>query len=685
MSELSAKHRALNVLQTLTSDPRSHFIKTSPRPDLSASQEILSGKYRELATLLATQHVERKTVSRLQSVDLVSSRLGNAQRTRFYHDNQRKASQRRQRRKAAQSEDSFPEAELSSCLKERSKTDSTEVKIVELQETQNTSVKNKRVSFSGSRAQLCIDGYASSSTDVSDTEVIRRILCSPRKIITEEANTSSTKQNLSPTRNKKTVTSKKKSRKQKRSPKQPSKGDSPAHESETLKIKEFNHSDHKLNSSSNPDVLSWLKAKNKIIRKQKRTEKKKERLEQLAEQRVAEKKSKKLVESEEKVTEWMKVKKVESILQRRFEKKILREKRESQKDLVGTSPDGAKVDSLKTKRESDSPRNRKSSSKENIAQKKDNLEEEQRHHLVRNLEAERLHAEEKRQAKDAERRRRRLLKEAQTTPDSKGPHPRPPSVSKKLSNSDSKKVDKSISEASPENNQKSKASGDKSKTRPSSNPLKGMTYEDWLKQKQTDQRKQAKDAKKQEVCDPELDELIPLLARRRIEQIKIRATRVDSGLRRSKTPSLESDQTDKQRTTNGERPYTWKLPTGDSSTKPDTKKSGGSAKRKTFTNTASKEKLSPKESDEIKTRMAISMPDVINFVERPEPQGCEGTQEFPCQSPKSNQSNKNDDEINQSEATLGNSKVTSANVEAENESSSSDGTIFLTEPESLKK
>ena len=640
MSELSAKHKALNILQVLTraESKERRTIKTSPRPDLSSSQEILGGKYKELATLLATQHVERKRVYRLQSVDLVSRSLGDAPRRQRYHDSQEKSSRRRCTKNLQVPNDDIPEVELSPCIKEiNEETDSPQIKI-DLKLPPNSLPGIKKVSFSDVKIGCSGDGYASSSTEVSDTEVIRRILQSPRRVITGEINTSppvmTARRHKVSLISKKTTSAKKKPRKQKESAKQLTKrspGKEPPEMQQTKK--EFHDpSDHKLNSSSNPDVLSWLTAKNKLIRKQKRSERKKERQEQLAERKVTEEKMKKLVESEEKVTQWMKEKKVESLLKQRVERKVRKEirERESLQHPVQAPPESAKTTVTRTQHRRNSTKTQKSPhSKENVA--KDHADKEMRHHLVRNLEAERLHAEETRQAKESERRRRRLLREAQTAKDSKrtdsvSNSKQIPTISFADTNPDSMKATTNLLETNSKSNSKMTSADAKPKNRPSSNPFKGMTYDDWLKQKQSDQRKQAKEAKKQDVCDPELDDLIPLLARRRIEQIKIRSTRVDSGLRNSRNRSdPENTKPDKRTSPNGERPYTWKLPTNSASgMKPVTTKPGH------FT----KQSRSPEGTDQRKNKMASSMPDVINFVERPEPQGCEGSQTPPLPEPQ---------------------------------------------------
>ncbi|XP_038064923.1 nucleolar protein dao-5-like [Patiria miniata] len=690
MSELSAKHKALNVLRSLTAEKGHRQVETSPRPDLTSSQEVLAVKYQELATLLATQHVERKTVSRLHSIDLVSRSTGciPSSRRQRNHDSQVKPVRRRRRKVPALPEpgDTPKIVELPPSHTENE--DASELHL-NLEQLQPSPPSKNTVSFTDVRLIKDIDDCASSGTDMSDTELIRRILRSPRKVLVNaHSSPSVTARRRTSSSTKKTSKPKKKHCKVKNTPKETpresKRSDSPKRGlTETPREKkEFQPTDNTLSSSSNPDILSWLKQKNKAIRKQKRSERKKERQEKAAEQTVVEEKLRRLAESGDKFNQWMKHKKEESHRREEIERKVRKdaakkdasERTDATQRKRDTSPKQAAAGSrTQTKKLPTNIKkgttNRKAMSspdKENASDNQKGFDEETRHHLVRNLEAERLHDEAKRQRKEAEKRRRQLLRDAQ-----------PEGTKKRDSKSGTDA--KPASKTSPSKSQSDtdgKTSSANRKTMPSSNPFKGMTYDDWLRQKQADQRRHAKEAKKQEVCDPELDDLIPLLARRRIEQIKVRATRVDSGLRRSRESTNSENKTDRPGTPNGVRSYTWKTPSS----------SASDGKQK------STMKPSPpktKKSDKTETASSTPMPDVVNF-ERPEPQGCEGNEEFPCQSPKTNQSKDTNHSMNQSgpstdklkdsTASGNDQNKTSEQFKKEHKQASEANVIFMTEP-----
>ncbi|XP_022106406.1 trichohyalin-like [Acanthaster planci] len=527
---------------------------------------------------------------------------------------------------------------------------------------------------------------------MSDTELIRRILQSPRKVLVNKHPIHSmraTSHAASP--NKQTRKHKKKLCKVKNTPKETSNQSkrssslgSPTMTMTPREKKEFHPTDNKLSSSNNPDVLCWLKEKNKLIRKQKRMERKKERQEKAAEQKVMEEKQKRLAESEDKFNQWMKHKKDESQRRQQIEKKVWKnaakrgtsewtEVSEGKTDHSPAKHRGTRFERQIKKRTTNSRKEIKihksvSSPKESVADNQRHSDEEARHRVVQNLEAERLQAEEKRQKKEAEKRRRRLFREAQhgstNNSDSK-------------SGTDEKSNDKTSSAAKPTpdtNNQPSACTtASIRKTMPSSNPFKGLTYDEWLKQKQADQRRQAKEAKTQEGGDPELDDFIPQLARRRIEQIKARATRVDSGLRRSQNSS-DADKTDKSRTPNGVRPYTWTTTSSTPSDKHHKISRPSPPKNRKSTRT---------------TKSSTAMPDVISF-ERPEPQGCERTEEITCQSPKPEQSkdaNLNKEPIlNKFKDLAVNENNQSRNEQLmSNMQASKEDTIFMTEPQTFKE
>lgn len=100
-------------------------------------------------------------------------------------------------------------------------------------------------------------------------------------------------------------------------------------------------SDCKLERTDNPAIRLWLRRKNKLIRKQKRAERQKEKNEEIAEQKQREEKVEKLLKSEETVAEWKENKKKETKERLKMEKNLRKamKKQEEERKRVNNEKD----------------------------------------------------------------------------------------------------------------------------------------------------------------------------------------------------------------------------------------------------------------------------------------------------------------------------------------------------------
>lgn len=244
----------------------------------------------------------------------------------------------------------------------------------------------------------------------------------------------------------------------------------------------------------------------------------------------------------------------------------------------------------------------------------------------RDLATEREIDEEKRQSKEAKKREllvKKAKKEEQKRLKSEAPPKPKRSFPRGTSNAAKTKPnrtdDKLNASSTPGLNSANKRP--QQSQRPSTaNPMRGMTYDEWVNQKikrDKDRREEIKSGSK----DPELEDLIPLLAKHRIDRATEPAKRVDTGLRnrpKSSAPggqrSSSGKNADEDAAKKQGRDSAWRsFPKSSNSslnvktpTPPNTPLSGG---RKST-------------GGKLSSDSSMDIDDLINSV-RPEPQGCD--------------------------------------------------------------
>ncbi|KAL3841625.1 hypothetical protein ACJMK2_019739 [Sinanodonta woodiana] len=273
--------------------------------------------------------------------------------------------------------------------------------------------------------------------------------------------------------------------------------------------------DHHIKYSDNEILKKWLKEKDKQYRKQKAKERAKKREEHEKAVLEANEVFKRMMESEQIVKEWMTEKKKEAILHRKEKK----QKKQEDKDLkkVNISLPGK---GLATRPQSAPPRHRSKQqglSKSNMNEA-DLKGEETQEHVREQIHEERLIEEEGKQSKTA--------KDGHLPPQTKFMYKRPVAGNIKF-----KMPQKERSKGETE-----RKKGDKKET---SNEDKSdearMSYDQWLLRKRkedTEKKVEAERKKELTKSDSELEQIIPEMARRRIENIKNKKKRVDTGIKK---------------------------------------------------------------------------------------------------------------------------------------------------------
>lgn len=310
------------------------------------------------------------------------------------------------------------------------------------------------------------------------------------------------------------------------------------------KEKTFEASDHRLKNSQNPKIISWLKRKNKILRKQKAQERKKERAKRKEEEEKLKEQATRHAESEQKVRKWMEEKSTEARLLQKRERLENSRKLKFDDTIVITQT----VD-LKDGTQNDNPEDQCNGMSEHTD------ECETRHEINNNCEN---NGDKKDQAKtitvkvnmkgeetvkctcgfveiikmrEEEERHKRMAASKSKSGLRRVSHPdysirRRPRSAKRASLSPIRSKKGKVTPAKT-NRSRSESNQDNDKQR--------MSYDEWLqvKRKQdirTQREEHGKQMKQMSKSDPELERVISNVARRRIEQIRTGKNTIDTGI-----------------------------------------------------------------------------------------------------------------------------------------------------------
>ncbi|XP_070566448.1 protein starmaker-like [Ptychodera flava] len=428
--------------------------------------------------------------------------------------------------------------------------------------------------------------------------------------------------------------------------------------------REVQHSDHKLADSGNPELLLWLKKKNALLRKQRREKLKKERQEKKAEQKETEKKIERMVEAEELYADWLKKTRKETLLTRRKQRQkktaeeamLEHQKAERDKRLQELKVKEAERKAAMAAKMKKKPSNAKGKAnqgsetevKEGERSPEDTKEGQGSEKSTKgtsagqeNVKSEEQGKENKMEETVANTKKTKRKCKNKVHPSSADPRGRSKTVRDPdgtLASNNDYVYRKPGKKGSTQDGSNPSLSRYQPKRKP--NPMSKMSYDEWLQQKRKDENRQKlkeEVRKAKEVwSDPSLENIIPKLARERIEKATESKLKVDTGLkksprdRRSPSPSGKRPASASNESANGSatgngkaRNYTWKpeMDPRTESPKPSTAKPRlGSANGKPPTPPLSGRPGSG-------SRKTKSAPSKILKTERPEPQGCEITDE----------------------------------------------------------
>ncbi|XP_077994521.1 uncharacterized protein LOC144448236 [Glandiceps talaboti] len=423
--------------------------------------------------------------------------------------------------------------------------------------------------------------------------------------------------------------------------------------------REIKLTENHLGKSNNPELLKWLRKKNAMLRKQKKEHRKEEREKKKVEQSETEKKIERVVEAEELYDKWLRKKSKDTLLVRREEKKR-REYQEALKEQERIERD-KRLAELKAKEKEAMKMKKRKTFKSKTKPSEDGSEEKDKAAENKKVDDEKKEESDKNQKKEdnsnnttkkPKKKGKNKVHPVLTGLASRNKTVRDPDGTL-ASNNDYVYTRPGRPKSATQNNQPS-LSRFQPKRKP--NPMSKMSYDEWIKHKRKEENrkklaeevKQAKDA----WSDPTLQNIIPKLARERIEKATESKLKVDSGLKkspresrspspekgqRSPSPSVKIPTGDKVNNDNGNgtehqpRPPTSKARPGSTNGKVPSRP--GSANGKPPTPPLSQRPGSGGR----KARQKIQQ------TERPEPQGCE----IPTEQSQVHSAEENDGPVNQ--------------------------------------
>ncbi|XP_041472782.1 serine/arginine repetitive matrix protein 1-like [Lytechinus variegatus] len=258
-------------------------------------------------------------------------------------------------------------------------------------------------------------------------------------------------------------------------------------------VKDIKPCDHKLSNTDNPEIKKWLRHKNALIRRERKAELQKEREKQRAAEASSQKRVERLVESEEFYDTWVKQKKKDLRRKHRDERRLAKEER-------------------------------------------------------------------RRQEEERARREKLFQEKINMSVSSFGERVPTPRKEKQIRKQSGKSIGEDNSPKTKLNIRKAKDKGseiDGQQRFPSSNPFKGVTYDEWMKQKMKQDEINKKKERQKKKIDPDLEDIIPQVAKERIERAKSgKGRRVSSALGKEKDERPECDRAATEKT-DAPKPYRW--------------------------------------------------------------------------------------------------------------------------------
>ncbi|XP_002740638.1 uncharacterized protein LOC100374849 [Saccoglossus kowalevskii] len=403
--------------------------------------------------------------------------------------------------------------------------------------------------------------------------------------------------------------------------------------------KVFMPSDHDLRSTQNAEILGWLKKKNAALRKQKREQRKKEKRKRNVEKYEMEEKIERLVKAEDLYTDWMKSKKKEEL--------YIRKEQRKQKELEMSRLEEERIEKARRleelnarvaqKRAAIAAQKKKLKiSKRRTEAKKDDEEKDTGGHGDAGVEKEKEENDVSSTVKlDAKRKNRRGKNKV---------HPMSATYpTRSLSSPSEYRYKRPFSGGTPVKNDRMNGEDrpplSRYQPKRSTNPMAGMNYDEWLKQKHKDDKhKQLQDEvskAKNAWSDPDLQNIIPKLAKERIARVTESKFKIDTGLKKSPRDKSQSPQRPTSASTatltevpksedEGPTSYKWNADITDGkeprasvdsrpSTAPSMKGRPGASPRKPRPPSTNRPSSTTR-----KTRVTST-----SQIERPEPQGCE--------------------------------------------------------------
>ncbi|CAH1256270.1 Hypp1637 [Branchiostoma lanceolatum] len=395
----------------------------------------------------------------------------------------------------------------------------------------------------------------------------------------------------------------------------------------------FQSSDHNLKNSSNPQVQEWLHQKQAVQRQQRREERAKRRLKFQMKMEERDVKIARMIESDEKVDQWM-----------REKRKLLRRKSQKPRKAMVQPSVGQQAETVETTPLSN--HNHGQPDLPSLEKQATQLEEK----LLKDLGAEKGQGDAtppaggkvgntttspsdgKVAGMDDFARRTVPARQTRTENGAAGAQtagkvPSRPTTAPPRSDSPTKRRGKSLhpmsarSRGSKTSVETPRSVGSGSGT--PRDPMRNLSYDQWLVHKRREDQRSRLRGQKDE-ADPEMQSIIPELGRRRVEQATMRRKKLDTGLKHRKQ---DQDGKDKPAENPDNKPrFVWRLRDDPTLERPTTARPGSRSPSPGKKSPSPRRPASPLKEPAFYRRQRFSkdkmqqMSQSMNF-ERPEPQG----------------------------------------------------------------
>ncbi|XP_001631908.2 uncharacterized protein LOC5511513 [Nematostella vectensis] len=321
-------------------------------------------------------------------------------------------------------------------------------------------------------------------------------------------------------------------------------------ESSTAKTKNFDgtrkefESEHQLKSTNNPVLLAWIHQKNKLARKMRREERKQKRAKRIALQEEERIKDERQIESEKSVSQWLKSKKKEA---RQAWRKNHPKINPFDMGEGGTStqeppPEYTVIETFTQpassvdKAGSVGEANKDATCMtENLPDRNINAQNERRHNKVIVVQPNYSGSGKFDVHKQSDRQRPKSAMETSCQKENNKPRPQ---------------TAKGKSQTRPKT---AKATTGSEQPSPK---MQSLSYDEWLKQKREQDKKQAI-KKKREIIDSHLDAVVAELGKQRVERILNPKKHVNTGLKNYPRSPSPAKTPVSMRTAREESPYRW--------------------------------------------------------------------------------------------------------------------------------